>query len=87
MSGPADHLERGSFNRICDRCGRKRKARDTALEWTGLMVCTDGCLEERHPQDFVKGVADQQGVPLPRPEGTDTFVTFLEWDDATKSYV
>lgn len=64
----------GGFLRICDRCGRRRRNWDTAKEWTGLIVCTDGCLEARHPQDHVRGVADNQRVPDPRPEPPDEFL-------------
>lgn len=35
------------------------------------MVCTDGCFETRHPQDFVRGVKDDQTVPWTRAESAD----------------
>lgn len=73
QTGQADFYLHGSFNRICDRCGKKRKARDTREEWNGLIVCTDGCWEIRHPQDFVRGKRDLQGVKKARPD-TETFV-------------
>lgn len=73
--GRADFLKRGSFNRICDRCGGKFKAEATRDEWTGLIVCK-ACWEYRHPQDFVRGVADRQAVPKPRPEAPDAFITY-----------
>ena len=62
----------GDFNRICDRCGFKYKASDTRKEWTGLIVC-DRCWEERHPQEFVRGIPDKQAAPEPRPEAADNF--------------
>lgn len=46
----------------------------TGREWTGLIVCTDGCLDTRNPQDFVRGVADIQAVRDARPEPTDVFL-------------
>ena len=58
----------GEWLRICDRCGFRRYASETRKEWTGLIVCADTCWEERHPQDFVRGVHDRQRVPDPRPE-------------------
>lgn len=64
----------GDFYRICDRCGAKKRASETAKEWNNLMVCTDGCFEERHPQDFVRGRVDRQRVPDPRPEPTMTLI-------------
>ena len=72
--GAADFYKPGSWNRICDRCGFKRKAEDTRKEWTGLIVCRDGCLDVRNPQDFVRGGHDRQRVPDPRPEAADDFL-------------
>lgn len=60
------YLARGEFNVICDRCGRKLKSGQVTKEWTGLIVC-HRCLDERHPQDFVRGVRDQMSVPFSRP--------------------
>jgi hypothetical protein len=37
------------------------------------MVC-EGDYEERHPQDFVRGVTDNMSVPWARDEAQDTFV-------------
>ena len=70
-----EYYESGGWYRICDRCGFKRRHYDTRKEWTGLIVCADTCWEPRHPQDFVRGVADRQRVPDPRPEPTDTFLS------------
>ena len=53
---------------ICDRCGGKFRYSDMKEEWTGLWVCTRGCWEPRHPQDFVEGVADDMTVPVARPD-------------------
>lgn len=90
--GRSDYHKPGSFNRICDRCGAKRKADDTAKQADGYIVCTDGCFDKHdsvsHPQNFVRGIADKQSVPNPRPEpATDTFATVLTWDDTLKAYV
>jgi hypothetical protein len=65
MSGPA--YLKGDFWRICEECGFKMRASQTHKRWDGLIVC-DADFEERHPQDFVKGVIDRQTVPDPRPE-------------------
>lgn len=65
----------GGWYRICDRCGLKRRHYDTRKEWTGLIVCSDGCWEQRHPQEGVRGVADNQSVPDPRPEPEDVFLS------------
>jgi len=61
------------FNVICDRCGFKVKAYNTRTEWNGLRVCLDDW-EPRHPQDFVRGVNDDQIVDNPRPESDNVFL-------------
>ena len=80
--GRNDEYVHGSTNCICQRCGMKYKRSHIKLEWTGLRVChgpnTSDCWEERHPQDFVKGVADKQSMPWVRPEETDNFLTTNE---------
>ena len=63
----------GDFYRICDLSGRKVRASETVKQWNGLIVHRDWA-EPRNPQDFVRGVADRQAVPDPRPEATDQFV-------------
>ena len=79
--GKADYYRHGSFNRICDRSGFKVKASETVMEWTGLIVRKED-FEPRHPQDFVRGKADNQAVPHARPEADDTF---LGANDVTQS--
>lgn len=79
---PADHLELGTWNAICDRCGGKNKAHQLSKMWNGLMACTR-CWEPRQPQDFVRGVADPQPIPWARPEPAATFVVFCTPDDTT----
>jgi len=56
----------GSFYRICDRTGFATRAERTRTEWNNLIV-SDRVWEARQPQDFVKGVADNQTVPYARP--------------------
>lgn len=56
----------GSFYRIDDRTGMAVRAERTRSEWNNLIV-SDRVWEARQPQDFVKGVADNQTVPYPRP--------------------
>jgi hypothetical protein len=57
---------------ICDRCGGAYRKSGMAEEWTGLWVCTSGCFETRHPQDFVTGVDDDVSVPVARPDVEQT---------------
>lgn len=69
---------------ICDRCGWKRWNYELRKEWNGLMVCRDTCWEPRHPQDFVRGVPDEQSVPWVRPEPADSFVlSYIRREDGT----
>ena len=56
----------GSFYRSDDRTGFSRRAEDTRKEWNGLIVGQD-VWEIRQPQDFVRGVPDNQTVPDARP--------------------
>ena len=68
-------FENGSWAVICDVCGREYWSHQLTKRWDGLMVCS-GDWEPRHPQDFVKGVADKIVPAYTRPESTDTFVFF-----------
>lgn len=72
--GNADFYKDGSFNRICDRCGFKVKAENTRKEWNGAIVCKTHW-DPRHPQDKIRGKADRQSVPNPRPDPDPVFVT------------
>lgn len=56
----------GSFYRSDDRSGFTQRAENTRSEWNQLIVAED-LWEPRQPQDLVKGVPDDQTVPLPRP--------------------
>ena len=66
---------RGSWNCICEACGRLVKAGELRQRWDGFMV-DERCWEPRQPQDFVRGVADYQAPPFTRPEQGDVFVKF-----------
>ena len=70
--GTERHFKMGSFYRICDRTGFATRAERTRKEWTGLIV-RDAQWEPRQPQDFVKGVIDDQTVPQPRPRQVDAY--------------
>ena len=72
--GKRDYYIAGDNNVICDRCGAKFKASECKMEWDNLFVCTY-CWEERQPQDFVRGLSDDQRAPIVRARGTTTFIT------------
>lgn len=72
------HYVPGDFYRIDDRSGFKVRAKKQRKEWTGLIV-EEKLWEIRHPQDFVKGVIDDQTVPEPRSRSAqDVFVAFIQ---------
>ena len=64
--GTKRHYKPGSFYRICDRTGFAVRAEDTQMEWNNLIV-DKRVWEVRQPQDFVKGIPDNQTVPYARP--------------------
>jgi len=45
--------------------------------WDGLVVCKED-FEIRHPQLSLKVHGDKQTVPMPRPEGTDVFLSYCD---------
>lgn len=68
-----EYYKPGSFWRVDDRSGFKRRAENTRQEWTGLIV-DDNLWEPRQPQDLVRGVKDIQSVALARPRQEDQFI-------------
>lgn len=57
----------GSYRMVCDRSGQTFDASEMRREWNGLWVYKE-YWEPRHPQDLIRGVADDQRVPVSRPE-------------------
>lgn len=74
--GKADYAELGDWNADCWECGRKFKASTLKRHWQGYWVCMDHW-EPRQPQDFVRGMADDQ-IPPWTQNVPDTFVLFCE---------
>jgi len=72
------YYKKGDHNVICDRDGRKYKASEMRKEWNGLMVHKSN-FETRHPQDFVRGVKDDQSVTWTRSESTDVETDTSGW--------
>ena len=62
----------GDWNAICDICGFEYKASELRKQWDGIMACPKDWTP-RQPQDFVRGVKDDQHVPWTRDEAPDTF--------------
>ena len=63
----------GDWNYVCQRCGFVIYGSEARREWTGLNVC-DKCYDPRHPQDYVRGMRDDQTVPFANPPGTPHFL-------------
>lgn len=70
--GARDYYRKGDWNAICSVCGYKRKASEMKLRWDGVRVCREDW-EIRQPQDFVRGVPDEQPTAWTQPESPDTF--------------
>ena len=60
MSYPVRY-DSGDWKADCDVCGRTYKASKLKQRWDGLRVCQQDW-EPRQPQDFVRGVPDNQSV-------------------------
>lgn len=69
MASPTKYVK-GDWKAVCDSCGQRYLASELRKRWDGLMVCSKD-YEPRHPQDFVKGRAEEQSVPWSRSESTD----------------
>ena len=80
-------MSRGNWNVICDFCGRKRKASECRMTWDNFFVCADTCWQPRHPQDFVRGVADDQTVPVVRSDVVQSMGTTTLSSAASKNAV
>lgn len=65
----------GDWNAVCALCGTKYKASE--LIWNSQIqdwVCIYDW-EQRHPQERVKAVQDDQSVPWVRPDPSPTYST------------
>ena len=63
----------GEWNFICDLCGDIEKSSNGRKTWDNFYVCARH-KETRNPQDFVRGVRDNQTVPWTRSRAVDAFV-------------
>ena len=71
--GASDYFADGQWNFFCDLCGAKRKSGQGVRTWDNFYVCRHH-KERRNPQDFVRGIKDDQTTPWNRVEGVDSFV-------------
>lgn len=66
--GSADRYADGEWNFYCDYCGRKAKSSTAVKTWENHYVCAHH-KPMRNPQDFVRGVREQQSIPWARTGG------------------
>lgn len=69
--GQSDYYADGQYNVICDLCSKKIKSNDARKTWDNFYVCAHH-KEVRNPQDFIRGVMDNQSVPFSRPGAPNT---------------
>jgi len=58
---------------ICDVSGFEFPQSEMVRQWDGAMVARR-FVDRRNPQDFVRGVPDDQSLPWARPEAPDSFL-------------
>jgi hypothetical protein len=66
-------LKPGDYFVWCQRTGFKVPASEIMREWNGLLVW-NRVYEPRHPQDFVRGVTDDQSIPFGNPKPENVFL-------------
>src|SRR5258708_32371012 len=77
----ADYLALGDWNANCSMCGRKRKASELVKNWQGQWRCPEHN-EARQPQDFVRGVPENQTPPWTQMAG-QSFVAVCSFVDSS----
>jgi hypothetical protein len=69
-------------NAIDPASGFKVKLDELRPQWDGELVAREFIDPERHPQDFVRGIADRMALPFSRPEAPDRFfAATLQFED------
>jgi hypothetical protein len=67
---------------IDDYSGFKVPLDKAERDWRGFYTLSP---DKRNPQDYVRGVKDNQNLPFSRPEAPDTFLAFnIIWQDDTR---
>lgn len=63
--------------------GFKVPLSNLAKQWDGQLIDTR-FIDKRNPQDFVRGIKDDQSLPYSRPESPDQFIADnIIWQDGT----
>ena len=72
--GAADYFLPGAWNFRCQECFKKMKSTEARKRWDGFWVGPE-CWEMRNPQDFVRGIPDNQSVPWSTGDPPPIFIT------------
>jgi hypothetical protein len=59
---------------ICQQSGFRVPPRQLSRQWNGILARRED-YDDRHPQEFLKGAPERRGVPVPRPEQADAFIS------------
>ncbi len=76
-----DYYKEGSWNVICDSCGKKRKREQVKRTWDGFMMCTiEHCWYPKHPNDMPRKIIPD-GLPVPnaRPRANIDDLPRVTW--------
>jgi hypothetical protein len=60
----------GDWYLVCDECGLDFRRSDMRKRWDNAWVCEKDW-EPKHPQEFVRGIAEKIRVPIARPVPED----------------
>lgn len=70
----ANYFKLGSWNVICDICGKKRKRERVKKTWDGFLACLETCYDIKHPNEYPRKIFPD-GLPVsdarPRPEAAN----------------
>jgi hypothetical protein len=72
--GAADYYAPGQWNFRCQECYKKLKSGEALRRWDNLWVGPE-CYEIRNPQDFQRGIPDNQNPPWTTGDPPPIFVT------------
>ena len=75
--GSADYYLEGTWNFRCQECFKKMKATEALRRWDDYWVGPE-CWEIRNPQDFTRGIPDNQSVPWSTGDPPPVFITSVE---------
>lgn len=66
-------IEPGTWNICCQRTGFRVPSSEIRMEWDGLLVWKR-VWEVRQPQDYLRGIPDNESVPFGNPMQPPVFI-------------